>query len=152
MDHRRQMEEELLYAWMEMSLYIRGNRILSDFSFNEIMICGLLYRRQQTGQSPFTATELGSYTRLLKSQINHILTAMEDRGLISRERSPHDKRQVYVRLREEAIPLYLREHAKVLDIVDSVCSALGEADTQTLTALMRKATAVVNDLDSKEEL
>lgn len=152
MEKHRLMEEELLYAWMEMSLHIRGNRILTDFSFNEIMICGLLYRRQQNGLSPLTATELGAYTRLLKSQINHILTSMEDRGLIRRERSRQDKRQVYVHLQEEAVPRYLEEHNKVLKIVDSVRLALGDEDTKTLTALMRKATAVVNQPNQKEDL
>ena len=152
MENRQEMLEELLHAWMEMSLHIRGNRILSDFSFNEIMICGLLYRRQKSGQPPLTATELGAYTRLLKSQINHILTGMESRGLIYRERSTHDKRVIYVHLQQEALSAYLAEHEKVLDIVDRVRAVLGDEDTQHLTALMRKATAVVNDYDLKEEL
>ena len=43
------------------------------------------------------------------------------------------------------------EHEKVLDIVDSVSASLGEEDTKHLTALMRKATAVVNNCISKEE-
>lgn len=152
MENRQDMLEELLYAWMEMSLHIRGNRILSDFSFNEIMICGLLYRRQKNGQPPLTATELGSYTRLLKSQINHILTGMESRGLIYRERSTQDKRVIYVHLQQEATSAYLSEHEKVLEIVDRVRTALGDEDTKQLTALMRKATAVVNDCDLKEDL
>ena len=152
MEQRQEMQEELLNAWMEMSLHIRGNRILDGFSFNEIMICGLLHRRRQvSGQPPLTATELGDYTRLLKSQINHILTSMESRGLIYRERAAHDKRVIYVHLREEALSSYLSEHKKVLDIVDSICTTLGEEDTKQLTALMRKATAVVNDCISKEE-
>ena len=131
MEQRREMLEELLYAWMEMSLHIRGNRILDGFSFNEIMICGLLHRRQVSGQPP--------------------LTGMESRGLICRERATHDKRVIYVHLREDALSAYLAEHEKVLDIVDSVSSALGEEDTKHLTALMRKATAVVNNCISKEE-
>ena len=40
MDGNRTMQEELLYAWMQMSVSIRGNRILSGFSFNEMMLCG----------------------------------------------------------------------------------------------------------------
>ena len=151
MEQRQEMQEELLNAWMEMSLHIRGNRILDGFSFNEIMICGLLHRRQVSGQPPLTATELGDYTRLLKSQINHILTGLESRGLIFRERSTHDKRVIYVHLREEALSSYLSEHKKVLDIVDSICTTLGEEGTKQLTALMRKATAVVNNCISKEE-
>ena len=150
MEERRTMQEELLYAWMEMSLHIRGNRILSDFSFNEILIYGLLHRRRIAGLPPMTATELGNYTRLLKSQINHILTGMEARGLISRERSSQDKRVVYVHPLESALPRYKEEHEKVLKIIDSVFSALGEEDAKTLTVLMRKATAVVNDHTLKE--
>ena len=51
----------------------------------------------------------------------------------------------------ENLAAYLAEHEKVLDIVDSVCTALGEEDTKHLTALMRKSTAVVNNCISKEE-
>ena len=152
MDERKRMQEDLLYAWMEMSLHIRGNRILSDFSFNEILIYGLLSRRQKANLPPMTATELGNYTRLLKSQINHILTSMEERGLIRRERSTQDKRVIYVHPLESALPRYEKEHEKVLNIVDCVFSSLGEEDAKTLTLLMRKATAVVNDSTLKEAL
>ena len=76
---------------------------------------------------------------------------MESRGLIYRERAAHDKRVIYVHLRDEALSAYLTEHGKVLDIVDSVSASLGEEDTKHLTALMRKATAVVNNCISKEE-
>lgn len=151
MDQQHQNQEELLRAWMEMSVYIRGNRILSEFSLNEIMILSYLYQRHLTGNSPMTATELGGYTQLLKSQINRTLTDMEKRGLIRRERATHDKRVVYVHLLESAIPLYLREHRNVLNIVEAVYTALGDEDTKTLTELMRKATAVVNANILKEE-
>ena len=36
-------KEELLYAWIKMSVSIRGNRILSERSFNESVICSMLY-------------------------------------------------------------------------------------------------------------
>ena len=148
----RRAQEELLNAWMEMSVGIRGNRILSGFSFNEIMICGLLYRRAQQGLPPCTATELCGRMHLLKSQMNHLLTGMESRGLIRRERSETDRRAVYVRLQPEAEALYLAEHEKVLGIVETVRSALGAEDAALLTELMRRATAVVNDNLSKEDL
>lgn len=150
MEEPRCLQEDLLSAWMEMSLHIRGNRILSDFSFNEILIYGLLHRRQSAGLPPMTATELGNYTRLLKSQINHILTGMEARDLIRRERSSQDKRVIYVHPLESALPRYNEEHEKILKIVEGVFSALGEEDARTLTTLMRKATAVVNHHTLKE--
>ena len=64
MTTEHQLQEALLYAWMEMSVFIRGNRILADLSFNEVMICGMLSRRQ--ADAPLTATELGERTNLLK--------------------------------------------------------------------------------------
>ena len=70
-------QEALLQAWMQMSVCIRGNRLLSSLSFNEIMLCGMLYRRKNAGLPPLSATELGEEMRLLKSQMNHILTSME---------------------------------------------------------------------------
>ena len=142
------MQEELLSAWMEMSVFIRGNRILSDLSFNEVMICGLLYRQQES-DPPLTATELGEHTNLLKSQMNHILTGMEQRGLIERTRSTTDKRAVYVQLSQEGRAAYTQEHARVMEILEAVYREFGREKTQELTAMLKKATAIVNDFQRR---
>ena len=144
MNHKHLQQEELLQAWLEMSVFIRGNRFLTDFSFNEIMICGLLFRQQELGGAPLTATELCEYTNLLKSQVNHILTGMENRGWIQRVRSTQDKRVVHVHLLESGRASYLKEHGKVMDIIRTVFDALGTAKAQELTALMKEATSAVN--------
>ena len=137
------LQEELLHAWMEMSVFIRGNRLLTDLSFNEIMICGMLFRQQESGTAPLSATELGERTNLLKSQINHILTGMEQRGLIERVRSTEDKRVVYAHLSTEGRTIYLQEHTKVMEIINEVHSALGREKTQELTEMLKPATAIV---------
>jgi len=149
MEDRRDAREQLLEAWMAMEVCIRGNRLLSEFSMNEMLVCNTLYHRMQTGGDPVTATELCRKLQLLKSQMNRLLAGMEFDGLIRRERNPADKRESYVYLREEALPRYLKEHDHVLGIVEAVCTALGEADTLALTDLMRKAAHTVNHL--KEE-
>lgn len=141
MEKHRLMEEELLYAWMEMSLHIRGNRILTDFSFNEIMICGMLFRQEE----PLTATELCEHTNLLKSQVNHILTGMEKRGFIERVRSTTDKRVIYVHLLEAGQSAYMKEHARVMEILRAIYETLGADKTSELTMLIKQATAVVNN-------
>ena len=143
MTTEQQMQEDLLYAWMEMSVFIRGNRILTDLSFNEVMICGMLSR--QSPDMPLTATELGERTNLLKSQINHILTNMEQRGLIQRTRSTTDKRVVYVQLSEEGRRVYAREHAGVMEILNAVYEEFGSEKTRELTTMLKKATSIVNN-------
>lgn len=145
MDEKLLAEEQLLQAFLEMSAYIRGNRLLSNFSFNEIMICNLLHRRKQTGSLPPTATEIVAYTKLLKSQVNHILTGMEEKGLISRNRSLEDKRIVYITLRDEALPLYLREHEQVLRIMSVIYETMGAENVKNLTELVSQATTIVDE-------
>lgn len=144
MEHTRQAQEQLLQAWMEMEVCIRGNRLLSDLSMNEMLICNILYQRR--GGDPVTATELCSRTRLLKSQMNHILNSMESQGLIHRERNNRDKRVVCVSLCEDAIPRYLQEHNHVLSIVEAVCNEMGKDDAEALTVLMHKAASIVSHL------
>lgn len=142
MTTERQIQENLLSAWTEMSVFIRGNRFLTDLSFNEVMICGMLSR--QRPDAPLTATELGERTNLLKSQINHILTGMEQRDLIERTRSTTDKRVVYVQLSEKGRQIYAQEHTGVMEILKAVYDEFGSEKTRELTALLKKATAVVN--------
>ena len=143
MDGNRTMQEDLLYAWMQMSVSIRGNRILSGFSFNEMMLCGLLYRRQKAALPPLTATELGDEMHLLKSQINHILTAMEKDGMVTRTRSTQDKRSVHVQLTETGCARYEEEHAHVMEIIGLIHDDLGDENTQQLTRLISRATELV---------
>ena len=141
----KHLQEDLLHAWMAMEVCIRGNRLLSDLSMNEMLICNLLHQHPEG----VTATELCRHTKLLKSQMNRILTSMEEQGMIRRERDSRDKRSVWVYLQEAALPRYLREHRQVLGIVGRVCDELGEDEAARLAALMQKAAHIVSNI--KEE-
>lgn len=141
MDRSQSNQEALLEAWMGMTSVIRGNRLLEGLSMNEMLICNVLFQQRRQGGPPVTATELCQRTRLLKSQINHILTSMEKRHLIQRVRSQEDRRLIHIQLRDEALPLYHREHETVLELLGAVCGALGEDNTRQLTALLVQATA-----------
>ena len=143
MEQDKFLQENLLYAWMQMSVCIRGNRILSQLSLNEMMLCGMLYRQQNSALPPLTATELGERMKLLKSQINHILTAMEKTGIIHRERGTTDKRVIHVHLTDTGRELYEQEHARVMEIMARIHSELGDEDTRQLTQLIARATALV---------
>ena len=145
MEPHQTMQEELLQSWMVMEVCIRGNRLLSDLSMNEMLICNLLRQRPEG----VTATELCRHTKLLKSQMNHVLSSMEEQGLIRRQRDQRDKRSVRIYLQEAALPRYLREHDHVLGIVGRVCGQLGEEEAGQLAALMQKAAHIVSSI--KEE-
>ena len=137
-------QEDLLYAWIKMSVSIRGNRLLSGIPFNEIMICGLLYRQEKNENIMLTATDLCEQTRLLKSQINRILNSMESKGMIDRIRSTEDKRKVYIRLSDDYVDKYLAEHRRVMDIMDIFYKEMGEEKIKELTGLINEAIDIVD--------
>ena len=138
--------DELLQAWINMSLQIRGNRLVSGLSFNEIVVCRILYEQQSNGGELITATELCRRMQLLKSQINKILTNMEKQGLVERVRSEDDRRKMEIRLAPGADEIYLNAHAKILKIMECVCEHLGEEQTGQLSTLLSEAVRAIEQL------
>jgi len=137
-------QEELLQSWIDMSLRIRGNRLVSGFSFNEIVICRILYMQQMQGGAPVTATDLCRRMQLLKSQINKILTSMEKRGLIERVRSENDHRKMEIRLKAGAAKGNVEAHERILQIMEYVCEHLGEEQSRQLTLLLHGAVEAID--------
>ena len=142
----KELQENLLQAWIEMSVSIRGNRMLSQISFNEIVICGILYRNALCREAPLTPTDLCERMKLLKSQVNRLTTVMEENGLISKRRSIEDKRKIYLELEEKGRALYEQEHKRVMGILDAVTEVLGKNGVEQLTRLVKETVAVVNRL------
>ncbi len=145
------LQEELLQAWVDMSLHIRGNRLVSGLSFNEIVICRILYAQQMKDGKPVTATDLCKRMHLLKSQINKVLTSMEKQGLIERIRSEDDRRKMEIRLKPGAEQVYIDAHARILKIMGFVCSEMGEEQTRQLTQLLHGAVRSIDRISANVE-
>lgn len=137
--------EKLLGAWMAMAIGIRGNRILKTLSFNEMVICRLLYQARLENRR-ITATDICRETRLLKSQVNKVLNDMEKNGMICRQRDEGDKRRVFLLMKEESEEIYLTEHARVMAIVKQVSERLGENEVEALIDKMNKVVAVMDEI------
>ena len=91
------ISEELLSAWLRLSNVINNQRLVEGQSFNQAQVCGLLARAQEKGRS-LTAGDLCRETRILKSQMNAILSSLEREGVISRRRDEQDRRRVEIAL------------------------------------------------------
>ena len=130
--------EELLGVWLELTVNIRGNRILKELSLNESMVLRLLLREEG---EVWTASALGERLKLLKSQTHAVLAGLEGRGLIRRLPGIQDKRTVTVAATQEGRRVYEREHAMVMALMDKVAGALGEEKSLELTELIKKALA-----------
>lgn len=138
--------EELLSAWLNMSLCIRGNRVLSDLTLNEAAICHVLI----TSESGLSASQLCDFTKLLKSQMNRELNTLEKRGFVAKGADPSDKRRIVVTLTEEGRNCYSDQHARVLRIFEALEGEMGIEAIDQLACHLARATDIADTVIREE--
>ncbi len=132
------MNEELLNAWLRLSTAINIDCFISDMTYNESLICNLLYRNHRCGGQKLTATDLCAKTNMLKSQMNRTLNEMEKKHLIRRERSTQDKRQVFISLDLSQIEIYEQQHQRILSLIDTLLDRVGREKGDEILALFNE--------------
>lgn len=137
--------EALLGAWLRLSTSVINSRIVSEMSYNESLICGILYKNSKLGHS-MTATDLCLATRMLKSQMNRTLNQLEEKGLIRRERSATDKRQVLISFNIEHAQQYEKQHEDILKIIDVILHELGPEDSALAIRILNRISDIANNV------
>lgn len=118
--------EDLLYAWLRFTTSVKTERVLQGFPFREVMVYGCLHRiEQEEPDACVSATRLCEELRIQKPQMAILLSRMEEKGLIKRERSQTDRRVVRVSLTGASLPLYEEEHRRVMQVVTDVAERYG---------------------------
>lgn len=142
-----QLNEVLLGAWLKISTAINNSRLVSEMSYNESLICNILYRNAtEYPDQKLIATDLCAETKILKSQMNRILTQLEEKNLITRERSLEDKRKIYVCLTSEQSNAYLKQHAQILKLLDDIIEKLGEEQTKEIICTLNGISNVAGEI------
>ena len=130
------LEEELLRAYINMSVNIKENRLLSDLSFNEIMVMNLIVEEERSFK------ELEERLNILKSQLNRIINDLKAKGLVETYIPLDDKRKLIIK-KGNNIELYNTEHERMLRLMSLVKNKLGEADFNKLIELLNETTNVI---------
>ena len=136
--------DKLLDSWLNLTSTLWNSRLVSSLTYNEAHVMGLLLRHS-TPANPMTATDLIRRTRLLKSQMNKILTALESRGYITRTRSELDKRMIFILLTPEGTSAYLEEHKNVDAILNQLVTKIG---TERALLVARELGEITEMLDN----
>ena len=111
-------------------------------------ICNILYKHAHSKEKPdLTATDLCKMTNMLKSQMNRTLNQLEEKNLISRERSTTDKRQVYVTMNLQQCHIYETQHKQILSILDAVISKLGYERSRDAIRILNAISEVAEQLN-----
>ena len=125
-----------------MIMAVDSERIPTQLPYNEAVVCNLLYTNPD---KELTATDLCSMTKIIKSQMNRILTNLEEKHLIERVRSKDDKRNVIVRLVDQEDSVYIRQHEHTLKYVEKIIARLGEDKIEEIIELFTSVANCAND-------
>ncbi|MCI5773859.1 MAG: MarR family transcriptional regulator [Erysipelotrichaceae bacterium] len=127
------LNEELLNTWINLITTINSDRLTPHMPLNESIILRILYHAN--GQQ-ITATKLCQELGIQKSQMNRILQNMEDKQLISRERSKDDKRVIIIHLNSSQLTIFQAQHQEILAFIDKIIAKVGDDKIkQTITLL-----------------
>lgn len=128
--------EDLLWAWLRLSTVISNEKLVSDMPYNEALICNILYRNQlEHPEKRLTATDLCGETRMLKSQMNRTLNSLEQKRMITKERSEQDRRRIWISLDMEKSALYRQQHSKIMGLIDALLERVGTERTDEIIRL-----------------
>lgn len=138
MNEKMELSEDLLEGWLRMSMTIWNERLVKAMTYNESMVCNLLYKKYKTDGEPLTATYLCEKLQIRKPQMNVILNGLEKDGMIMRSRSQNDKRNVEIVLTEKGVPVYEKAHAEILRLPEALITRMGEQKSRILADMMHE--------------
>lgn len=150
----RKTNEKLLEAWLSLTTAIWNERMVSNLSFNEILVCGLLYKQYKLKpeEQYLSVKYLVSQTNMLKSQMSKVINGLEDREIIEKVRFKKDRRFVYVRLLEKGVSEYEKEHKKIIGVVNAIIEQIGEEDVLKAIGLFDKVAITMRELNLSKGL
>lgn len=118
--------EKLLSSWVRLSTAVVNNRVVTNMSYNESLVCHVLYENSVSEQPrEITATDLCEETHILKSQMNRILTSLEGKEIITRIRSIKDKRQINIALNMDHAGIFKTQHDHIIKLIDTIVERIG---------------------------
>ena len=140
----KELHENLLSAWLRLSTGVRNDRLVQSMSFNEICVCNILYR---SSNKEITASDICDKTGMLKSQVNKVLTDMENSGMISRISSREDKRKTLLMLTKQGEVKYLKEHENVMLIFNSLEKSMGAEKLKVSTEIFNELADAMSEIN-----
>lgn len=120
------ISEEFLDAWLKLSVILRNKRYMINLSFNEGIICHMLYKESLINcEKGVALKDICSKTHILKSQVNKLIKQLENKKIINRNKSADDKRVVLVKLSEYGENVYKNEYGRIIKLVNELVKKIG---------------------------
>ena len=125
----------LIQAWVRLCGMLKKSRFSAALPYNESIVMLQLY---QAGEKPISIKEIINQTRMLKSQVNRTINALETKGLLERCPGFGDRRIGYVRIVKEKMEQVLQVQTSFSEIGQNISNIIGPDDTAHFIRIVNK--------------
>ncbi|MBN1891820.1 MAG: MarR family transcriptional regulator [Clostridiales bacterium] len=141
--------EELVFSYVDKvkkltSPQTWGN-ILLDLSKNDLFTLLFLYRKGQV-----TMTEMADYLEVPLNTATGIISRLEKRSLVTRERSTEDKRVVTVRVSEDGMVCMKDIFSALLHYGEMVMRAISPEELQVILSSVNKIFEAIEEQERQK--
>lgn len=112
--------------------------ILSECGVPDITVKQIGYLKTIDAQAEVTFTRLAEITRNSKPTITELINRFEDMECVYRERCPHDRRVLYIRLTDKGRRIARADHYALSRLIERMMDSLDEDEMDALVQLLRK--------------
>src|SRR5690606_9071842 len=123
-----------------------SSHLMEDLSLEQFLLLRLLYAK-----GPIRASEIAEQLLVHKSAITVRVEKLVKKGLIERQRDENDRRNVYLRLKENGRSLYESLEKNINQFVEAIVSDIPEKEMEVFLNVYEKiADYIENYREGKE--
>ena len=134
-------QEEHLFEALENLLSVKNEcscKILSECGLSDMTVRQIAYLKTIDEQGQITFSRLAEITRNSKPTISEMIDKFVRMECVYRERSPDDRRVIYIRLTDRGQQIARAEHQALRRVIDQMMDSLDEREQQVLARLLEK--------------
>ncbi|WP_416139327.1 MarR family winged helix-turn-helix transcriptional regulator [Halomonas sp. HK25] len=116
---------------ISVAIFLRKCEAYDLTQLQYIILCAL----EEKG--PIDQITLGGHTALDRNTVAVVVRKLEERGLVSRQRKPEDRRSMLVTLTDEGKRLRFAAEPAVDEVQEEILAPLSESERETLCRLLQ---------------
>jgi DNA-binding MarR family transcriptional regulator len=109
-----------------------------DMTRSEYEFLGILAMRLGGTQTTLSIGEISGILQVTPAAATHLVNALEQMGLLERQKAPNDRRVVLIAMTSQGIEVAEELMSEIQEQLSGLIDFLGEEDSNTLIRLMTK--------------
>lgn len=138
MDESKELEEELVTAWVRLTAVLKNTRMTQGMIYNEAIVMMIAYNQyRKDGVGLVSFKDLVTETKMLKSLVNRTIDSLVAKNYLVRQEG-EDRRTTYVKPVPENLEEFLRVHESSKTLAHDIVDLIGREDAEAFVRLAAK--------------